>query len=202
SMRKLFWAFSGLTVPAAIVLLSRGPLGAGQPVSYITDPALNQGERTPASPARSSTTTPRSPFAVKPDSGPWMICASHYTGPYAAYLAEQVVRQLRDRRINCFIFNYADEHRRQENEENMRRLHENPDGFRPRFTRVEEQCAVLIGGFKDMESARKALPTVKKLAPPKVYFPNGEESCERIVEYGEEESEKALLNHFAPSKKG
>jgi len=210
-MRKLFWAFSGLTLPVTIVLLSRGPLGAGQPEPAIPDSLRQAGKPIPSGhwfgssatitapgvqagyvaatqPAtRRQVAAPRSPFAVKPDSGLWMICAAHYTGPYAAYLADQVVQQLRGRHINCFIFNYADEHRRKENEENMRRLHENPDGFRPRFTRVEEQCAVLIGGFKDMESARKALPTVKKLAPPKVLYPNGEEACEHLMEYGERE---------------
>jgi len=32
--------------------------------------------------------------------------------------------------------------------------------------RIEEQCAVLVGGYKDIESARRALDAIKKLPPP------------------------------------
>ena len=54
----------------------------------------------------------------------------------------------------------------------MQRLRNTPDGaFRPRFTRVEEQCAVLIGGFKDMELANRALPEVKRLPCAKSRLP-------------------------------
>lgn len=206
-MRRLYWT---LSVPAAFLCVSGVVLGGGKRTITIPDPLLQatQQPTTPqgiapseevAQPARPAVTYPArpapapvprmpplSPFAVKADSGAWMICAAHYTGPYASYFADQVVRQLRDRRINCYVFNHADEHRRQENEENLRRLRENPDsGVRPRFTRVEEQCAVLIGGFKDMESARKALPTVKKLAAPKVTTPDGTPVCDQMVEFGE-----------------
>src|SRR2546430_11842628 len=98
-MRKLFWAFSGLTIPAGLGLRGRGFLAAQQPESPLNDPVLRSTAADGvASRGQVPAIPPRSPFAVKPTSGPWMICAAHYTGPYAAYLADQVVRQLRDRR--------------------------------------------------------------------------------------------------------
>ena len=49
-MRKLFWAFSGLTVPAAVVLLGRGLLDAGEPRGFVNDPALRQTGEVAADP--------------------------------------------------------------------------------------------------------------------------------------------------------
>jgi hypothetical protein len=52
-----------------------------------------------------------------------------------------------------------------------------------KFTRVSEQCAVLVGGYKDIEDARKNLEKIKKLAPPDLKLENGKETSDVINIY-------------------
>jgi hypothetical protein len=111
---------------------------------------------------------PNREYPVTPDVGPWMILAASYTGPDAQELSRQCVLQLRARdNLNAFVFNYADEERRKQQEE-LDRMQQAQPGARRRHIRIDEQCGVLIGGYPDMETARKALDGVKKLNPPKL----------------------------------
>jgi hypothetical protein len=122
---------------------------------------------------------PAKDYHVTPEQGPWMICAASYTGELAAQLAHELVLEIRTRYdLPAYVYNRGKEERekqRQELEERRRKQMEylekmglTPD--RPprlRHYRIEEQYAVLIGGYKDIETARKALDRVKKLEPPK-----------------------------------
>jgi hypothetical protein len=120
-------------------------------------------------------TDPNKSYAITPEAGPWMICATYYVGPDASKLAHELVMEIRSRHhLPAFVFNRGDEERRKHEEERRRRLEELKrlqeqygDVKLPvRAPRVEEQCAVLIGGYKDMDAASKALEKVKKLPPP------------------------------------
>lgn len=52
-----------------------------------------------------------------------------------------------------------------------------------KFTRVSEQCAVLLGGHKDIEDARKNLEKIKKLPAPDLKLENGKETADVINIY-------------------
>jgi hypothetical protein len=150
--------------------------------------------------------TPPDPYQVTPQAGPWMICCASYTGADAPFLAQQFARTLRERdRIAAYTFNHADEERRKFQEEQDRFRQEHPDlPLRRRIIRVEEQCAVLVGGYPSMEAARTALDSIKKLRPPEVRTRTGELAGDRVINLvpagdGRKEVHQALVNPLANS---
>lgn len=123
---------------------------------------------------------PNQSYAVTPANGPWLICVTSYSGPMAEKFAHDLVLELRGRpsyKIPAFIFNRGKEERdKQQQELEQRRQQQRtfyeqlgvkPDiPVRLRSVRIEDQFAVLVGGYKDIEAARKALDAVKKLPAP------------------------------------
>src|SRR6266446_3283347 len=111
---------------------------------------------------------PSKEYAITPEAGPWVISATCYVGPDAAVLAHELVLEIRSRfDLPAWVFNKGDNERRQ-NMENWRKMQEAlpPEQRLPyRGSRIQEQCAVLIGGYKDMDTARRALDKVRKLEP-------------------------------------
>jgi hypothetical protein len=120
-------------------------------------------------------------FLVTPEVGPWMICVASYVGPEAAQMAREFVLVLRDPagpyKMNAYVFNRGAEERQKEQQrveqlkQQMREKYkqmglEMPSRIRVPRIRVEDQCAVLVGGFKDMASARKYLDVIKKFETP------------------------------------
>jgi hypothetical protein len=111
---------------------------------------------------------PNKDYPLTPQAGPWLICASTFVGPQSPMLAKEMVFEIRSRfKLPAYVFNKGDEDRQKQREE-LRKLHEQfkDDTSRLRTTRIEDQCAVLIGGWKDMDSASKALKDIKKLPAP------------------------------------
>jgi hypothetical protein len=120
------------------------------------------------------------PYAITPDVGAWTICAASFTGEHAAKRAGDLVTELRTQyRVSAYLFNRGDELRRQEDREVAERRRQKEEYLRkqgidptaipiriPR-ARIEDQYAVLVGGYRDMEAARKELERIKKLPPPK-----------------------------------
>lgn len=116
-------------------------------------------------------------FAVTPEVGPWMICVASYRGEESRANAEDMCRELRNEyRVAAFVFNRADDERRAEadrvaqiREQHKRRLRESglPEDTRLpiKTIRIEDQYAVLVGGFKDDTVARKKLDEIRKLKP-------------------------------------
>lgn len=124
---------------------------------------------------------PSKEYMVSPADGPWMIIVTGYTGASAAKYAHDLALELRSHYdLRAFTFNRTAEERRKLDEERKqqeerRRQQEQylqqmglkvDMPARVRTYRVEEQYAVLVGGYKDMETARKALERIKKLDPP------------------------------------
>jgi hypothetical protein len=158
---------------------------------------------------------PQKDYQVTPDIGPWMICTKSYVGEMAPKYAHDLVLELRSRYdLPAYVYNRgADERRKlQDQLEKQRREQENAlrqAGLQPgmplpvRHVRIEDQCAVLIGGFKDMESASKALEKIKKI--PKEHAPTSVPADTLIVARpdakvsGRSAVEKAPLNPFAAS---
>jgi hypothetical protein len=118
---------------------------------------------------------------VTPQAGPWMILAACYTGPDAQQKAEELIQEIRAHYNNlpAYGFNRGEEERRKEREriaemkerqrEYLRKqgLPEDTPLRSPKTVRIEDQFAVLVGGYKDMETARKDLDRIRKLEPPR-----------------------------------
>lgn len=104
-------------------------------------------------------------YTVTPVAGPWLICAASYTGPEAAQLAQELVLDIRKTyRLNAYVYNRADKERREQ--EDLRQKWQSQMGnARFRTTRVEDQYAVLVGGYADIDAARADLDRIKKLKP-------------------------------------
>jgi hypothetical protein len=124
---------------------------------------------------------PNKDYPITPQVGPWLICAAHYSGPEAPEFARQMVQWLRLRGQPAYVFNRADEKRMRENKEEEEKARAYP-GYRPRRTRVEEQCVVLIGGFASPEAANAALKSVRGLPMPEVRLPSGAPAFDRIID--------------------
>jgi len=109
---------------------------------------------------------PSKDYVITPEAGPWMICAASYTGPEAASKAHDLVLDLRRHyNLPAYVFNRSDKERREQQAEweQMKKKY-GPD-FKYRTTRIQDQYAVLVGGYKDMNAAHKALVDIKKLKP-------------------------------------
>jgi hypothetical protein len=108
---------------------------------------------------------PNKEYPVTPEAGAYLICAASYTGPQAAQTAHELVLDIR-RHFNlpAYVFNKGDKERREQQAERERLKKLCPEG-RFRTVRIEDQCAVLVGGYKDIDSARRALDDIKKLKP-------------------------------------
>jgi len=144
----------------------------------------------PGGPARETTSStpppqPTTPFPVVPEAGPWMICAATYFGPDAPELARQVALELRNRhRLDAYIFNHADNERlrmRQELEQLRQRYPGVP--WRRRTVRLPEQCAVLVGGYKDFDDASASLKKVKNLPLPDLKLPGDKTAYDLVNIY-------------------
>jgi hypothetical protein len=108
---------------------------------------------------------PNKEYVITPEVGPWVICAASYTGPEAAQRAHDLVLEIRSRyNLPAYIFNRGEKERREQEEQRARMRQLCPEG-RFRTVRVEDQFAVLVGGYKDIDSARRALDDVKKMKP-------------------------------------
>jgi hypothetical protein len=140
-MRKSLFALAGV-----LALLAAGP-GRAAPVEA----------------------DPNNEYRVTPDAGPWLIILKSYKGPPAPELAHQMILMLRNRdNLPAYLFVRGEEERRQQ-EAYVDRIHQLcPDVPNPRVRRVriEEEYAVLVGGYPDIDAARRALTDVKKLRPP------------------------------------
>jgi hypothetical protein len=122
---------------------------------------------------------PTKDYPVTPEVGSWMICAASYMGDDAPKLAHALVLELRSQYdLPAYVFNRGDAERRQMREESDRKRRQQEEAIRQqglqpgiplpvRHVRVQEQCAVLIGGYKDIDAARNALEKIKKLPNPK-----------------------------------
>jgi hypothetical protein len=101
-------------------------------------------------------------------------------------LARQLVVQLREKHnLAAYIFNHGAEERRKQQDELDRIRRMNPEINLPRRTvRIQEQCAVLVGGFRDFDQASAALKNIKELPLPELKLDSGRTAydLENIVE--------------------
>jgi hypothetical protein len=172
-----------LTVVAGLVLLAGlASVGRAQQPGPSPFPGVPGAYALPGDEPRANLSLNRD-IEVTPAQGPWLICLTSYRGPYAPQMARQMVLVLRGPKYNlpAYVFNYGAEERRKEEEkeraakEKQERLMElmrqqfGPDVEFGKYPipkhRVQEQVAVLVGGYPDMDTAHRALEGIRKLDP-------------------------------------
>lgn len=204
------------TTPAPVPVPGTAPAPAPVPMAVV--PA---GLATPAPQA-----TPNHPWYIRPENGAWMICVKSYTGPQAQKLAEELAAEVRQNyKAAAYLFEWGAEERQKEEARRsavrtelerqnapfldlQKQLEAKaksegsefiPTPLKLRVPKVEyrEQWAVLVGGFKDMDTARKGLDIVHQWPTPQgkhlldqavIARPAGDKAAER---------EDAYINPFA-----
>jgi hypothetical protein len=139
------------------------------------------------------------PYPVTPQAGPWLICVASYCGDEAeskaspeecrakanAFAEEVRVKY----KTAAYVFNQGANERRKQYEE-FEKIRSICPQAKLRIERIKEQFAVLIGGYPDMETARKALDKVRKWPQPSDRF------CvlgERVVPGKSDKGEKGFF---------
>jgi len=120
-------------------------------------------------------------IAVQPQFGDFMICINWYSGAEAPKSARALALELRgtDYNLKAYVFTKGVEERRkalQEIFENVQKQKEElakrnlpmDSHIRVPLIRYEIQCAVLVGGYKDMESAHRDLEKFKNYSADKL----------------------------------
>lgn len=122
---------------------------------------------------------PSKQYEVTPADGDWMICIASYSGEAAKELAHRLVMEIRQSYHRAaFVYNRADAERRAQQAEFDREAEAQRQRFQAmgvdpstpvhhRIVQIEDECAVLVGGYKDMATARSDLDRIRKLDPPK-----------------------------------
>ena len=156
---------------------------------------------------------PAKPYWISAEDGAWTVCAGSFSGETSCKLAHDLVLEIRSRYgLPAFVFNRGSEMRKQQQEEMQKRRQQQRDylekmGLKPDLplrlptVRIEEQYAVLIGGYKDFELASKDLARIKKLEPPKS-VPKDTLTYDVLPAPGgskKPEGQRAVVNPFAHS---
>jgi hypothetical protein len=114
------------------------------------------------------------PFYLTPQAGEWLICVASYTqtgpggvdrepgtDPDAAAKAHDLAQEIRTKnKAPAYVFDFNAEERAKQLAEIRHMLENCPKGHF-RATRIREQYAVVVGGYKDSETARKELDKIK-----------------------------------------
>jgi hypothetical protein len=154
-------------------------------------------------------------LAVQPSCGEFMICINWYGGPGAAQMAHDLAMELRgpDYHLNAFVFTKGLEERQaelkhiaeivQKQLDDLAKLNVPCDSVKIKvpLIRYEIQCAVLVGGYRDMESAHRAAEQIKKLNPEPLKQKNIVLHTEGVMTFDKDgkphEGSMGLVNPFA-----
>jgi hypothetical protein len=177
--RNVLFAVAGLAVLAGLAVVTRPRTGRAQDAAPVPFGGAPAGAAGPASPPPARTDINRD-IEVTPGQGNWMVCVASYTGPEAPQMARDLVRVLRKSyKLPAYVFNYGAEDRRKEEERKQAYLQQQRQLFeqmratygdqveigRFRVSRrvVQDQVAVLVGGYPDMDAAHKAVTAIHNL---------------------------------------
>lgn len=114
-------------------------------------------------------------YAVTPQAGPWMICVASYQGEASPELAYQLCTYLRQQHQAAYVYNRGNAERKKMQEELDQWQKAYPGMPRRRMLAhpEEEQFAVLLGGFRDMDAATTQLKKVRKWDLPDLKLKSG-----------------------------
>ncbi len=138
------------------------------------------------------------PVEITPQAGKYCISVASYTGNDSPRMAYDFVRELREHyKLPGYAFTYGTEDKQKEYEKaksllekQIRFLAENNltafnQKIYVRTMRLEESCAVLIGGYASDEAARRDLDRIRNLPTP-----NPDKVKLDRVHYGKDEDDK------------
>lgn len=114
-------------------------------------------------------------YAVTPEAGPWMICVASYLGESSPELAYLLCTYLRQKRYPAYVYNRGNAERNKLQEDLDKQQRAVPGLPRRRILAhpQEEQFAVLLGGFRDMDAASAELKKVRKWDLPDIKLKSG-----------------------------
>ncbi len=117
---------------------------------------------------------PNKEYLVTAKEGPWMIYVASYRGPEdhedpalrPREMARRLVHELRSEyKLPAYMYNRTAE-RRREQAKALAEWHRKYGDAPARKIRIPDEWAVLVGNYKDMDDAAKALARLKKQPPP------------------------------------
>ncbi len=114
-------------------------------------------------------------YAVSPEAGTWMICVASYQGESSAELAYLLCTYLRQKHYQAYVYNRGNADRKKLQEELDERQKAMPGVPRRRVLAhpQEDQYAVLLGGFRDVDAASAQLKKVRKWDLPDIKLKSG-----------------------------
>jgi hypothetical protein len=114
-------------------------------------------------------------YAVSPQAGPWMICVASYQGESSSELAYLLCTHLRQKNLPAYVYNRGNAERKKLQDELDQWQKANPGLPRRRMLAhpEEDQFAVLLGGFRDMDAANAQLKKVRKWDLPDIKLKSG-----------------------------
>jgi cell division septation protein DedD len=137
-------------------------------------------------------------YAVTPEAGPWMICVASYQGESAAELAYQLCTYLRQKHYPAYVYNRGNAERKKLQEELDQWQKAYPGVPRRRVLAhpQEEQFAVLLGGFRDMDAASAQLKKVRKWDLPDIKLKSGKPAFDTYDVYEPGKDKKFELKRY------
>jgi hypothetical protein len=137
-------------------------------------------------------------YAVTQEAGPWMICVGSYLGESAPELAYQFCTHLRQKNLPAYVYNRGNAERKKLQDELDRQQKAMPGVPRRRKLAhpEEEQFAVLLGGFQDVDTANKQLQNVRKWALPDIKLKSGKPAYDTYDYYEPTKDKKFELKRY------
>lgn len=165
--RLLFAAVLGLAL-FGLAGVSEGQVNPFEPI-------------TPVNPAN-----PVIQHPVTPEAGAYFICVQSFKGPKATEQANELAAAVRrDHKLPAYVFAKGRDERLKQ-QRHIEELRKKYGTSRFPIERIEEHYAVLVGGYKDMDGARGALDSVRRLKPPDKFFISGEREQRGKSDKGED----------------
>jgi hypothetical protein len=173
-LKKILFVAAGLAVGAVLIALLNPRAGRAQVVEETEQPRQEAQNLVPLNNGQD----PNEDIKVTPQIGEWMVCIASYTGPEAHAWARQMVAELRGPRyrLPAYVFNQGLEKQLQEKKrvedymnkqrEMMLKFGQTQGKIRVRTMKFEEQVAVLIGGYQDDKTAKRAMNEMQKMPIP------------------------------------
>src|SRR6185437_13010403 len=114
-------------------------------------------------------------YAVTAEAGAWMICVASYQGEASPELAYLLCTYLRQKNHQAYVYNRGNAERKKIQDELDQRQRANPGLPRRRMLLhpQEEQYAVLLGGYPDIDAASAQLKKVRKWDLPDIKLKSG-----------------------------
>jgi hypothetical protein len=124
-------------------------------------------------------------YALTPEAGQWLICVASYQGGSSPELAYLLCTYLRQKQHQAYVYNRGNADRKKLQEELDERQKAMPGVPRRRVLAhpQEEQFAVLIGGFNDVDAASAQLKKVRKWDLPDIKLKSGQPAFDRYDTY-------------------